>query len=201
MAGMRPVLIACVATLFVGLVAAPARAASIVLNGGFETGDFTGWTVEHAAFGSLITVVGPPYEAAFAGSAFAGPGFGDQLWQELGTNPGDSYLVTFSLRHNNDGCGPALFGDCLLNYFLVNWGAVQPFLIFSRPTFGATQFSFVAPATGPTTRLLFEGADSPGFYRLDDVSVTPVAEPSTLLLIGSGVVAAARRRRVKPYPR
>ena len=53
-------------------------------------------------------------------------------------------------------------------------------------------------ATSATTPLIFGFRNDPGFLQLDDVAVSPVPEPATLLLLGTtmaGVGLATRRKR------
>jgi PEP-CTERM motif len=55
----------------------------------------------------------------------------------------------------------------------------------------------VETALQASTTLAFSGRDISSYYRLDDVTVAPVAnpEPGTYLLLGTGVLALIRRRR------
>jgi len=49
------------------LASRSAAASSIILNGGFETGDLTGWTVSHASVNSIVGVSSnSPHSGSFA---------------------------------------------------------------------------------------------------------------------------------------
>jgi hypothetical protein len=50
-----------------------------------------------------------------------------------------------------------------------------------------TEFSFIVTATGPST-LEFGFTSNPNYYYLDDVSVVPTPEPSSLLLLSTGLL-------------
>ena len=50
-----------------------------------------------------------------------------------------------------------------------------------------TKYSFTEVATSASTTLQFSGRESVSFIYLDDVSVQPVPEPSTLVLLSAGV--------------
>src|SRR5262249_47381965 len=70
---------------------------------------------------------------------------------------------------------------------LINWT--------NQGVFPYTEFVFTnLLATGPNTKLTFSTGQNPAYFILDDVSVTQVPEPSTLLLIGTTIVGASGRR-------
>ncbi len=84
--------------------------ANLITNGGFETGDFTGW----AHVGGNVDGTNP-YSGNFA-AIFFPPG-GD-LQQSVATTPGASYTLNFFLAHT----GTPLFN------FSPSAGAAKPFL-------------------------------------------------------------------------
>ena len=184
------------ALFLVSLTARTASASSIVLNGGFESG-FTSWTTTPGT-GTLFGVGGNANSgasAAFFGGVNFGGGNEDTISQSLATNAGQAYQVSFWLRMDNGGCIFPLQLNCFNQDFNAFWGNTQIFGTASTAPFSYTRFSFLVGATGPATNLTFKAANEPGYYYLDDVSVEAVPEPSTWLLIGTGVAALAARRR------
>jgi hypothetical protein len=172
-------------TLAVALVvgvAGPAGATSIVLNGSFETGDFTSWTL---AGNTGFTGVQCP------GAGFAPDGNCDGFFGQVGSNGtlsqtlptiiGQSYEIRFAWQPG--GGSTSLFS-----------AAFDGFTLFSATDAPASAFqflSFVRTASAASTNLVFTFRDDPGFILLDAVSVqAAVPEPVTLSLVGLGLVGA-----------
>ena len=127
------------------LIAGPVRAENIVVNGGFETGDFTGWTLGgNTDF--VLTIQDPDYVhsgnwAAALGSDLT-PG---TLSQDLATTPGTLYVLSFWLYGN--GATP--------NEFAVSVGGNTLFDMVDLNLSGYTEFTFDFAAASTTTTLTF----------------------------------------------
>jgi hypothetical protein len=175
-------------------VAGPARA-NMLVNGGFETGDFTGWS---QSGNTGFTFVSPNDPNSGKYSAWLGPvGSLGYLSQTVATTPGNSYTLDFFLA--SDGRTP--------NEFQVLFGGTTVFDQTNIPSQGYTDYQFTVAATSSSTTLQFGFRNDQGFLMLDDVSLTPSSsvagapEPAglTLLALGClGLAARARRRRVVP---
>src|SRR5262249_33689661 len=87
-------------------VAHPAKA-NLITNGGFETGDFTGW----AHVGGDVDGTNP-HSGNFA-AIFFPQQVTARLQQSVATTPGSSYSINFFLAHT---------GTSLFNSFAVSWG-------------------------------------------------------------------------------
>jgi hypothetical protein len=154
----------------------PTSAANLIVNGDFETGDFTGWTVTHAPSGSNIFVDHGPFPDTTLGAFFgaAGPAF-DSISQTFATTPGAFYTLTFFYQVTNLGMPiPAHNGfDVLWNGVSIGGGLFPQFDV--NP--GWITPTFHLQATSALTTLQFNGRNAPSFDFLDDVSVTAAPCP------------------------
>jgi hypothetical protein len=189
-------------------VSSPAMASNIVLNPGFETDALAPW-VGNPSSNEPWVVTGPSV-FAHTGQFYASTGCvgaqcmtpdpdpsGAWLYQDLATTPGTIYNLSFWY-----------FPSAVPNDLAVLWNGVQVLdLLNSGP--GDT-FNFFSVqgllATGATTRLEFLGQQAgQSFNGLDDVCVdrpggdcdgAAVPEPTSLVLIGSGLVGLFGQRRL-----
>jgi hypothetical protein len=168
-------------------IAGIATAGELVVNGGFETGDFTGWTLSGI---TDHTGVDPnfAYQGNFGAKlgAVGGDGF---LFQILPTEAGQMYTLSYALE--NVGDTPNDFG--------ASWGGVSvPGSEFVNVgPFPGTIFKFLLTATSSSTELQFHFRQDPSFWGLDIVSVQAVPEPASLALTGLGLLAAAGLRKFR----
>ena len=142
----------------------------LVQNGSFETGDFTGWTLNGDGNFDWVTSDGSFVHSGVYGVALGQSALG-YLSQSLTTSPGQNYLVSLWLENptNSDGASP--------NQFLVQWNSDALYNQTNLPFTGWTNLQFIVTANGPSTVLQFGFDDTPYYLGLDDVSVTPVSMP------------------------
>ena len=172
---------------FVG--AAGQAKADLVVNGGFESGDFSpGWTVAGS-----FTFVDP----AIPGVGGAG-GFGTHsggfyaamgtvgplgsISQTLSTTAGQSYTLDYWFA--SDGGTP--------NQFRVEWDGSPVFDQTDIPMQDYVEYTFTVTASTGSTVLEFFERNDPSYLSLDDVSVvdaqSAVPEPASLTLAACGIV-------------
>jgi hypothetical protein len=139
---------------------------NLVVNGGFETGNFSGWALSGNT--GSTTVGGTPHSGSYA--ANLGPvGSEGFITQTLLTTPGTSYVLTYWLA--NGGGTPNQFEA------YIDGSVVPGSQLINAPGFSYTQYSFTFVAAGPTTQLRFGFQQDPSYYFLDDVSVSALNGP------------------------
>jgi hypothetical protein len=155
---------------------------SLVANGGFESGDFSGWTLSgrtviNSSSGSptvynAVESNTSGYQVAHSGTygAFLGDTQLATLSQTIPTIPGNSYLLSFWLNNPTTGTGQT---------FVVNWGANNPGLttvynLSVPPVLAWTNLQFVLTASGTNTTIEFGAENDPAGFGLDDVSLKPL---------------------------
>ena len=186
--------LATAAVLGLAVGAAGRAEANLVVNPGFETGSYSGWTLSGDTRFDFITSDPSNVHSGTYAAQFAGLGADAIVSQDIATTVGDQYAVSFWLK--SDGYGPS--------DFTASFGGQVGFTATALPVTPYIQYSGIVTATSLTSALEFSARNDAEFYYLDDVSVmdlgpaTAAPEPSTLLGGSLGVALAlgyARRRR------
>ena len=177
-----------VLSLVLVLLSSHAATASLIVNGGFETGYLTGWT----GTGQPSLAVYPYthtgiYSAIFFSTAL------NSLSQEITTTNGQGYDLRLYLNMRSGQHD---------NQFMVQWNGTTLYDQTNIPIVSWIPLSFSVTGTGNDI-LTFSGRNRGDYTFFDDVSLTAtsaVPEPSTyaLLCLSLGVVGFARKRMKAP---
>jgi VCBS repeat-containing protein len=144
---------------------------TVAVNGGFETGDLTGYSSSGVSVDPLF--LGGEfgnYSARLSGSS----GF---LEQDAATTAGQHYTVSFYVAGDADASSDSL---------KVYWDGAQ-ILSQTDVALGFTKYTFdlVGDSSDPTTQLFFDfGTDGTGLL-VDQISITPTPGPATETTGGS----------------
>ena len=196
-------------------IALPA-AASTITNGGFETGDFTGWVTSPSPPGSVLIVTaasfGPPvnnrvHDGTYAVTFGAVDTGGGVLSQTFSTIPGTTYNLSFwygTTAYNS-------YPQSLTTEVLPSAGAVP--LLNQTTQFNTNgdptsqwmflTFQFVADGSQATIRFAdISGITAWADGMIDTVSIDPTPLPAALPLFATGLGALGllgwrRKRKAK----
>jgi hypothetical protein len=145
---------------------------NLVVNGSFESGNYTGWTLggnyKPLSYGDqtfIVTAAESGKYAAALGSVTAD----GTLSQDVQTTAGQQYTVSFWLA--NQSGGP--------NDFTVTWNGQTLLALANKSAQGYTQYSYTATGTAGTSHLEFDARQDPSYWSLDNVSVVAVGQPQS----------------------
>jgi hypothetical protein len=183
---------------------------NLLVNGSFQTGDFTGWTLAGNTGGTLVQTAGglgagatapgepDPFYAAFGPHGSIG-----LLYQSIPTQAGHTYTFSFWMAFK--GSDPNNLVNALWNS--VNAG--PPFPMINPPSTGTGSgayrfFSLTEAGTGAPTLVGFEAQNNPDYFSIDGVAVndlSAIPEPGALALLAFGgvLVAGAAWRRSRRF--
>jgi hypothetical protein len=116
----------------------------LVVNGGFETGDFTGWYLTNSVTTPGTTVDQSQALDGSYGADFSQVGSLDYLSQNLTTKPNVAYVLSFWLN-SPDGLTPS--------EFLASWNGTTLFDQTSLPAVGWTNLQFIVTSTTARTTI------------------------------------------------
>lgn len=163
-----------------------AQATNLIVNGGFEDGNLTGWSLTNSNWSHNGVTTSEAYQGSYS---FENGNIDSQyayLTQGINDAVGTEYQLSFWLLAYGDN-------PSALTYGVQPNSAPDPSVTLTNPdTRGGVWTHYTMNFSGTGTDLIsFGGYDNPGYWYLDNVSVsavTAVPEPPMLALFGLGLL-------------
>jgi hypothetical protein len=165
-----------------------------VANCGFETGDFTGWTLSGAYAIAQTNLFGVDSYDAFSGNY--GAYFGNTastpgiyaaannlvLSQSIALETGRQYTLSFQLAQST----PTFTG--YTNFFSATFdGVVVMSETAAAVTSGFVDYTFTVVGSGADS-LAFALQNDDGDWSLDDINLSQIPEPSSIAMLAVGLL-------------
>ena len=168
----RLLLVSC---MMIASQAASLQAANIVQNGGFETGNFSQWTLTGDPADTFVSFAFPHsgvYSALFG--ATNSPEF---ISQPLTTAPGQTYTISFWVMGSGES------GGGIANEFILKWGDTTLLDLVNPVIPDWTNMQFAVTANAALTVITFGGRNNQDYIYLDDVSVAVLETQSAPIFL------------------
>jgi len=190
-----------VALLLLGIT--PSAFAATLINGGFEAGNFSGWTSFSGNVSVEQFVPANPCCQPSSGTYFANFNSADAapngtLSQSFSTIIGQEYQLGFYFGKGGPGPGTASLGVSLTGAGTLVNTTVSDSVGGEPGAYAQFIYSFIADAATSTLTFTDTSSGTSSFDALlDNVTVSQVPEPSTIgaILLSTLVLPAAYRRR------
>ena len=133
----------------------------LVVNGGFETGDFTGWTRSGNLKDWQVSAQASYVHSGNYGAQMGPSGLPGYLSQTIPTISGSAYTLSFWL--NSQGGAP--------NQFFANWNGNRVYFQTNLGITGWINIQVQVTAAGTNSTLQFGFQNNPAYFALDDISL------------------------------
>lgn len=166
------------------LCASTPASAGLIVNGDFETGFFTGWTLDGPSDQNFVDG-GFSHSGDYSAYLSGYTDRAGSLSQFISTTPGDSYTLSFWFAGTGDASSR------------FNVYADDRLLLSLSPTsldLDYQEYHLNFTAISSSTSIKFNFIDNANYLLLDDVDVVPavaVPEPTSRILMGTSLLALA----------
>jgi hypothetical protein len=137
-----------------------------LINGGFETGDWTGWTPENDSNSGMFQNYSS-HSGAYSAELSAPSYSPVSISQTISTTIGQHYALSFWAKR-------ASYTPCQITLDWEGSTGTQPLTISDSTGLGTgyTQYNYIVGATNSSTVLKFSAIDLGDFIDLDDITMT-----------------------------